>query len=79
VRDPVEIADAFNTYFITIRDKLGMHQEGRSGAISFLREAISRKFPGIKTIPSTGAEIKSLIHSFTAKNSLGYDGITNKS
>jgi hypothetical protein len=53
-----------------------LHQEGRGGAISFLREAIPRKFPGVKTIPSTGTEIKSIIHSLTTKNSLGYDGIT---
>jgi hypothetical protein len=78
VRDPEEIANAFNTYFLTITDKLGLHQEGRGEAISFFREAIPRKFPGIKTIPSTGTEIKSIIHSFAAKKSLGYDGITNK-
>jgi hypothetical protein len=73
VRDPEVIADAFNTYFLTITDKLGLHQEGRSDAISFLR-----KFPGINTIPNTEIEMKSIIHSLKAKNFLGYDGITNK-
>jgi hypothetical protein len=50
----------------------------RSGAISFLREAIPRKFPHMETIPTTETEIKSMIHSVKAKNSSGYDGITNK-
>jgi hypothetical protein len=68
VRDPEEIADAFNTHFLRITDKLGLHQEVRSDAISFLREAIPRKFPGITTIPTTETEMKSIIHSLRAKN-----------
>jgi hypothetical protein len=47
-------------------------------AISFLKSAFSRKFPGIKTIPTTEAEIKSIIHSLKARNSSGHDGINSK-
>jgi hypothetical protein len=36
------------------------------------REAYPRKFPGIKTIPTTATEIKSTIHVLKAKNSSGY-------
>jgi hypothetical protein len=50
----------------------------RGDAISFLKEAFPRKFHGVKTIPATETEIKSIIHSLTAKNSLGYDQITSK-
>jgi hypothetical protein len=50
----------------------------RGYAISFLREAYPRKFPGIKTIPTTETEIKSIIQSLKARNSSGYDGIKIK-
>jgi hypothetical protein len=50
----------------------------KNDAISFLREPFPRRVPGIKTIPSIKTEIKSIIHSFKAKNSSGYDGITSK-
>jgi hypothetical protein len=63
--------------FLTIIDKLGLHQEVRDDAISYLREEIPRKFPGIKTIPTTETKKKSIIHSVRAKNSSGYDGITS--
>jgi hypothetical protein len=42
-------------------------------AISFLKEAFPRKFPGIKTIPTTKTEIKSIIHSIEARNLSGYN------
>jgi hypothetical protein len=45
-----------------------LHQEVRGDAISFLEDAFPRKFPGIKTIPTTETEIKSIIHSFKAKD-----------
>jgi hypothetical protein len=45
----------------------------RSDAISFLKEAFPRKFPSIKSIPTTQTEIGNTIHSLTANNSSGYD------
>jgi hypothetical protein len=56
---------------------LSLHQE-ESYVISFLKKAFPRKFPGMKTIPTTETEIKSIIHSLKAKNSSGYVGITSK-
>jgi hypothetical protein len=50
----------------------------RGGGISFLKEVLSRKFPGIKTIPTTETEIKGIIKSLKAKNSSGYDRITSR-
>jgi hypothetical protein len=55
-----------------------LHQQARGDAISFLKDAFPRKFPGIKTIPTTETELKSIIHSLKTKNSSGYDGITSK-
>jgi hypothetical protein len=64
--------------FITTAGNLNLHQEVRGSAISFLREAYPRKFPFIKTIPTTETEIKNVIQSLKTKNSSGYDGITSK-
>jgi hypothetical protein len=55
-----------------------LHQEVRGDAISFLEDSFPTKFPGIKIIPTTETQIKSIIHSLKAKNVSGYDGITNK-
>jgi hypothetical protein len=49
----------------------------RGDAISFLKEAFPRKFPGTRTIPTTETEIKSIIHTHKVRNSSGYDGITS--
>jgi hypothetical protein len=68
--------DAFNTFFLTITENLNLHQEVGDNVISFLREAFPRKFPSIKTIPTT--ETISIIHSLKTKISSGYDGITVK-
>jgi hypothetical protein len=63
---------------LQITENLNLHQEERGDVISFLKNAFPRKFPGIKTIPTTETEIKNIIHSLKAKNSSGYDGITSK-
>jgi hypothetical protein len=42
-------------------EHLNLHQE-ESDVISFLKKAFPRKFPGIKTIPTTETEIKSIIY-----------------
>jgi hypothetical protein len=47
LKDPEVIADAFSTFFMTVTENLNLHQEVRDDAISFLKEAVLRKFPGI--------------------------------
>jgi hypothetical protein len=76
INDPQIIAYAFNTFFLQITENLSLHQEECGDVISFLKNAFFPiKFPGIKTIPTTKTEIKSIIHSIKAKkNSSGYDG-----
>jgi hypothetical protein len=39
----------------------------RGDDISFLKETFPRILPGIKTIPNTETEIKSIIHTLKAK------------
>jgi hypothetical protein len=40
----------FNTFFLAITGNPNFHQEVRDDAISVLKAAFPRKFPGIKTI-----------------------------
>jgi hypothetical protein len=52
---------------ILFTENLNLHQEVRGDAISFLKGAFSRTFPGINTIPTTETEIRSIMHSLKAK------------
>jgi hypothetical protein len=51
---------------------------GKEDPISFLKDEFLCKFRGIKIIPSSEAEIKSIILSLRSENSSGYDEITSK-
>jgi hypothetical protein len=59
--------DTSTTLFLTTAGNLNLSQEVRGNAISFLRKAYPRKFPGFKMIPTTETEIKSIIVSLKAK------------
>jgi hypothetical protein len=58
VNDPQKIADAFNTFFLKINENLDLCQEARGSAISFLKNAFSRKFLDFKIIPTTKTDKK---------------------
>jgi hypothetical protein len=58
---------AVNAFFLTIAENLNLHHEVRGDAISSLKEAFLRKFPGIKNIPTIETEIKIIVHSLKAK------------
>jgi Notch-like protein len=78
LKDPKNVANDFNKFFLTIAEKLNMQQVEQSDAISFLKDAFPGNFPSIKIIPITEAEIKSIIHFLKPKKSTGYDEITSK-
>jgi hypothetical protein len=71
LKDPKNVANAFNKFFLTNAEKLNMQQVEKSDAISFLKDAFPGNFPSIKIIPITEAEIKSIIHSLKPKKSSG--------
>jgi hypothetical protein len=52
---------------LKIAENLDLCQEARDNAISFLTNAIPRKFPDLKTIPTTKPEIKSTVNSLRAE------------
>jgi hypothetical protein len=43
---------------LQITENLSLHQEESGDVISFLKTAFPRKFPGIKTIPTTKTDKK---------------------
>jgi hypothetical protein len=51
---------------------------GSECALSFLRDAFPELFHSINIIPTTGTEVKSIIHSLKSKNSSAYNEIEAK-
>ena len=62
LKDPKDVANAFNNFFKTITEKLNIQQH-RKEMLSLLGN-----FPSIKIIPITEPEIKSTIHSLKPKS-----------
>jgi len=65
------------TYFLSIAENLNLHQVGKEIQL-FLKNAFPCKFHGIKIVPTSETEIKSIIFFLKLKNSSGYDEIKNK-
>jgi hypothetical protein len=51
---------------------------GKGDPIYFLKDSFPCKFHGIKIVPTSEAEIKSIILPLNSKNSSGYDEIMRK-
>jgi hypothetical protein len=62
VKDPGRVAYAVNNFFLTITENRNLHQAGKEGAISLLKNSLPNKILVIKLIPTTEAEMKSIIH-----------------
>jgi hypothetical protein len=71
-----EIANAFNEHFITTAEKLITNTLDKKEAVKVLDKCKNNNILKIKLIPTTEIEIKSIITSFKAKNSTGYEGIS---
>jgi len=78
LKNPTNVANAFNNFCITITEKLNIQQLEKGDAISLLKDSFRGIFPNIKIIPITEAQIKSVIHSLKQKKSSGYNEITSK-
>jgi hypothetical protein len=75
LKDPKNVANAFNNSYITISEKLNIQQIEKGDAVSILKDSFPGNFPSINITPITEAEIKSKIYSLKAKKSPGYDEI----
>jgi hypothetical protein len=67
VMDPRIVANAFNTFFLSLAENLNLHQGGREYAHSLLKDAFPGVFPSTNIIPTTETEIGSVIHSLNSK------------
>jgi translation initiation factor 1 (eIF-1/SUI1) len=77
LKDPRNVAIAFNNLFITIIEKFNIQQIEKGDAISILKDSFRGYIPCIQIIPISEAEVKSIIHSLKQKISC-YDNITSK-
>ena len=73
LKDPTDVASAFNNFFTTITKKLNIQQIVKGDTISILNDSLPGNFPSIDIIPITEAEIQSIIHSPKPKKSSHYD------
>jgi hypothetical protein len=67
VNDPETVANAFNTFFLTVTKNLNLHHVGREYAFSFLKNAFPGRFPVIKIIPTNENEKQSVVYSIKPK------------
>ena len=67
LKDPKNVANAFNNFFITIAEKLNIQKIEKGDAISILKDLFPRNFFSIKIIPITESKIKSIVHSLKPK------------
>ena len=75
LKDPTDVANAFNNFFVIISEKLNIQQIEEGNAISILKDSFLGNFPDINIIPIIEADIESIIHSQKPKESSGYDEI----
>jgi hypothetical protein len=78
LKDPTDVANAFNNLFTTITEKLNIQKIVKGGTISILKDSLPWNFPSIDIIAVTETEMQSIIHSQKPKKSSGYDEITSK-
>jgi hypothetical protein len=58
------------SFFLSVAENLNLHLAGKEDSISFLKDAFPCKFHGIKIVPNSEAEIKSIILSLKSKTHL---------
>ena len=78
LKDPTDMANSCNNFFLTITEKCNIQQIQKEDAISILKDLLLGNFHKIKIIPITDAEIQSTIYSLKPKKSSGYDEIRSK-
>jgi uncharacterized protein (UPF0147 family) len=58
LKDPRNVASAFNNFFITITEKLNIQQIEKRDAISILKDLFRGNFPSLKILPLIETQIK---------------------
>jgi hypothetical protein len=57
LKDPTDVANAFNNFFITVTEKISVQQIEKLYAILILKDSFPGNFASIKIIPINEAEI----------------------
>ena len=57
LKDPTDMANAFNSFFIKVTEKLSIQEIEKGYAILILKDSFPGNFPSIKIIPVNEAEI----------------------
>ena len=65
-KDPTDVANAFNKFFIIVTEKLNIQQTEKGKAISILKHSFPGNFPN----QITEDEIKSITHSLKQKKKI---------
>jgi hypothetical protein len=78
MKDAEKGANVFSSFFLLIVENLYLHQVGKVDRISFSKDSFPCKFHAIKIVPTSEAEIKSMILFLKSENKSGYDEITSK-
>ena len=71
-------ANVFNKYYLNIFDELRIQQTNIESTKFSLKEVFLQGLPEIINIPVTESEVKCIIKVLKNKNSIEYDGISNK-
>jgi hypothetical protein len=62
IKDPEKVADVFNSFFLSIAENLNLDLVWKEDPIYFLKAAFPCEFHGIKIVPTSEAEIKSIMY-----------------
>jgi hypothetical protein len=78
LKNPNEIANAFNKYYTTIITNLNIKHSDMCKASILLNNLKLGNIVQMKIIPVSEAEVINIIKSLKPKNTAGYDGISSK-
>ena len=78
LKNPIEIADAFNEYFINTTTNVNIKHSNISKASKLLNNIKLENIVHMESIPVTEAEVIIIIGSLKSKDTTGYDGISYK-
>lgn len=75
---PVEVANAFNSYFLEIVDALLKNKSTKENPLILMEQSMPKTNCSFTFIPTTPKEICEIVYSLASKTSTGYDQISSK-
>jgi potassium voltage-gated channel Eag-related subfamily H protein 8 len=78
LKNPKDIAHAFNNYYSNISVNLGIKRINRDNAILYLHNINLNTITQMEMTPISELEVINVLHSLKPKDSVGYDGISTR-